>query len=589
MEDNLKVTATNDERNFTEIFSGETVVNIPLFQREYKWGAKNLKDFWTDVDAILDGTKSSQFLGVVVTVPRPRAMGAPQVFDVVDGQQRLFTCHLAIAAAVKVALDNGHISWAVDVAKSLLVMRRTSNSPTNIKITPSAKDRQQFNILWAEIANHPKLKGTPGWGEESFPTPPSPSGADSGLLLSQYRRIQNLLKASIQKEGFDNFVSRVNVIASKLSLVTISLRDPIAAPIIFERLNSRGEKITTADLVRNEIFARDASDPAKASTMFSNYWEPFQKKYDSRKIGVETLLFPYGLTFDPNVTKADLFSKLRNRWSGLSDTIEVISELDEFSDTLFALEKGEILDTIPAELRTNLLRLFQANSPSSIYPFVFLGVQSVKRRSQDAKDVSGAFSAIESFLVRRAICGIEPTGLHAVFKGMWSEILTNLDFNGRVTAHAIQQLIKRRTTVSWPDDDQLEEALCRDALYKRKICRFVVGQKEIATYGETPMDDFWIEHVLPRKFHSGNWSKDFSPEEHEELKDTIGNLLPLTAEMNQVASQSAYVIKRAEFENSVFSQARDFAKKYEKWTPDTVRSRSSEFAEWAVKRWPHKL
>ena len=79
MDDNLKVTATNDERNFTEIFSGETVVNIPLFQREYKWGAKNLNDFWADVDAILEGAKSSQFLGVVVTVPRPRPMGAPQI------------------------------------------------------------------------------------------------------------------------------------------------------------------------------------------------------------------------------------------------------------------------------------------------------------------------------------------------------------------------------------------------------------------------------------------------------------------------------------------------------------------------------
>lgn len=338
MDDNLKVTATNDERNFTEIFSGETVVNIPLFQREYKWGPKNLKDFWADVDAIIDGSKSSQFLGVVVTVPRPRNMGAPQVFDVVDGQQRLFTCHLAIAAAVRIALDDNRVTWAVDVAKSLLVMRRTSSSPTNIKVIPSAKDRQQFNILWTEIANHPNVKKEGGWGEESFPTPPSPSGSNNGALLKQYRRIQALLKSTLQKEGFEAFEARVSVIASKLSLVTISLRDPIAAPIIFERLNSRGEKITTADLVRNEIFARDASDPARASAMFANYWEPFQKKYEDRKLGVELLLFPYGLTFDSNVTKAELFSKLRARWSTLDDTTDIIEELDEFSDALFALE-----------------------------------------------------------------------------------------------------------------------------------------------------------------------------------------------------------------------------------------------------------
>lgn len=516
-------------------------------------------------------------------------MGAPQIFDVIDGQQRLFTCHLAIAAAVKVALDNHKCEWAVDVAKSLLVMRRTSSFPTNIKIIPSVKDRQQFNKLWAEIANHPSLKGTAGWGEESFPTPPSPSGASSGALIKQYNRIQKLLNTSLIKEGFETFEERVNVIASKLSLVTISLRDPIAAPIIFERLNSRGQKITTSDLVRNEIFARDASDPAKASTMFANYWEPFQKKYDKRGVGVETLLFPYGLTFDRNVTKAELFSCLRKRWAGLNDTTQIIEELDEFSDSLFALETGEILETIPADLRANLARLHAANAPSSIYPFVFLGVQAVKMQSQHASNVSDAFSAIESFLVRRAVCDIEPTGLHAVFKGMWQEILAETTYNNKISAMAVQDMVKKRTTVSWPNDDRFREAFMKDALYKRRICKFVLAQKEIANESETPQDQFWIEHVLPNQFHAGNWSSFFSAEEHAELKDTIGNLIPLTAEMNKNVSQGPYTGKRPEFAKSVFSEARAFADTYQTWTPEQLRARSAEFADWAVERWSHKL
>ncbi len=564
-------------------------MNIPLFQREYKWGPKNLKDFWADIDAIIEGSKSSQFLGVVVTVPRPRNMGAPQVFDVVDGQQRLFTCHLAIAAAVRIALDDNRVTWAVDVAKSLLVMRRTSTSPTNIKVIPSAKDRQQFNILWAEIANHPNVKKEGGWGEESFPTPPSPSGSNNGKLLQQYKRIQSLLRSTLQKEGFEAFEARVNVIASKLSLVTISLRDPIAAPIIFERLNSRGEKITTADLVRNEIFARDASDPARASTMFTNYWEPFQQKYEDRNLGVELLLFPYGLTFDPNVTKAELFSKLRNRWSTLGDTTDIIEELDKYSDTLFALEVGDVSGDIPADLKNSLVRLHQANAPSSVYPFVFLGVSAVKEATQAAEDVAEAFSTIESFLVRRAVCGIEPTGLHAVFKGMWNEILADEKYGGKVRASAVADIIRRRTTVTWPNDEAFREAFMREALYKRKICKFVIAQLEIASSGETPEDDFWIEHVLPNKYHADNWGIHFSNEQHAELKDTVGNLLPLTAEMNQVASQNSYENKRIEFNKSMFSTTRNFADKIDEWTPEAIVSRSKEISEWAMSRWPHSL
>lgn len=547
MDDNLKVTATNDERSYTEIFSGESVVNIPLFQREYKWTEKNLTDFWRDVEQIIDGEKSSQFLGVIVTVPQPRTMGAPQIFDVVDGQQRLFTCHLAIAAAVKIALDNQKMSWAIDVAKSLLVMRRNSSTPSNIKVIPSAKDRQQFNILWSEISNHPNLKGTDGWGSESYPTPPSPSGADNGLLLKQYRRILKRLKKKFDDDGFDSFVQYADVVATKLSFVTISLRDPIAAPIIFERLNSRGQKITTADLVRNEVFSRDAANPSKAVSTFSNFWEPFQKKFDSRKVDIEALLFPYALTFDSSTTKADLFSKLRSNWAQHDDTTDIIIDLDKFSSTLFALERGEILQDIPKVLSKNLVQLHKSNSPSSIYPYVFHSIQAAKNGSQDIEEIRKTFDMIESFLVRRAACGIEPTGLHAVFKGMWQEILETKENGGKVTARAVRAQIEKRTTVSWPSDERFSDAIQSDDLYRRRICKYIVAQQELASAGESPADDFWIEHVLPNKYHQGNWGTDFSEEQHKELRDTIGNLIPLTSEMNQSESQNPYEKKETSF------------------------------------------
>ena len=586
MEDNLKVTATNDERNYTEIFSGESIVNIPLFQREYKWTEKNLDDFWRDVEQIIDGEKSSQFLGVIVTVPRPRSMGAPQIYDIVDGQQRLFTCHLAIAAAVRAALDHGQINWAIDVAKSLLVMRRSSTVPSNIKVVPSAKDRQQFNIIWSEIANHPGLKNTDGWGSDSFPTPPSPSGADSGALGKQYKRILSKLKGVLSKSGFDSFVIYANVIATKLSFVTISLRDPIAAPIIFERLNSRGQKITTTDLVRNEVFSRDASDPTKAAAVFSNYWEPFQKKYDERSIDIGSLLFPYALTFDTRTTKADLFSKLRGHWGEMSDTSEIIAEMDRYSSTLFALERGDILSDLPKSVRGNLVRFQKLGAPSSIYPFVFEAVQAIKSETQDEDEVIASLDMIESFLVRRATCGIEPTGLHAVFKGMWRDILDDTNFEGRVSPNAVKAQIDKRTTVAWPNTDRFKEALVSDPIYRRRICKFLILQREISSEGETPLDDFWIEHVLPDKFHSKNWGASFSENEHSELKHTIGNLIPLTSEMNQSESQNPYHKKQQAFRKSIFATTRDFSEQYEGWNPDLLADRSRKFADWAATRWP---
>ena len=142
LDTNLKVTETPTEASFEDIFAGDNVINIPLFQREYKWTDKNLRQFIADIDAIVDGQKRSQFLGVIVTVPQPKPMGVPPINDVVDGQQRLFTCYISLLAAVKVALDLNEVEWAINCARSYLLLRQHSNFPTNTKIVPAAKDRQ---------------------------------------------------------------------------------------------------------------------------------------------------------------------------------------------------------------------------------------------------------------------------------------------------------------------------------------------------------------------------------------------------------------------------------------------------------------
>lgn len=585
MDTNLKVTETPTESSFEDILAGDNVVNIPLFQREYKWTNKNLVQFWADIDAIIDGQKKSQFLGVIVTVPQSKTIGVPPIYDVVDGQQRLFTCYIAVCAAVKVALDLNEKSWALDVTRSYLLLRQHSNYSTNTKVVPAAKDRQQFTRIWTDISNHSNLDQSEDWKTVGVPSPPAPSGNEDGKLIAQYKRITKKFKETAKLNSFENVKKIVEVITSSLSFVTISLRDPIAAPIIFERLNARGEKITTADLVRNEIFSRVASDPLKATTIFENNWEPFQKKFDERAVSLEQLLFPYGLTIDPNVTKAELFRELRNHWVEIQTTHEVIADLDRFSETLFALEKGEIDDRIPSLLHENLTRFHQSNAPSSIYTFIFKCVESVQKQEQQLEDIKGAFNVIEGFLVRRAVCGIEPTGLHAVFKGMWHEIISVTE-NETINAEKVKKSILKRTTVPWPDDDRFADAIKNNNLYDRRICKFILGQYEISAQGESPSDDFWVEHILPQTYRRENWGADFTVEQHEKLKNCFANLIPLTAQMNGQEGQNNYTQKRVAYLKSVFSTPRELAEQFEKWTPIELMKRAEKLSQWAIKRWP---
>ncbi|MBX3495583.1 MAG: DUF262 domain-containing protein [Parvibaculum sp.] len=582
MDSGLKVTDTPEESNFADLVAGDNVINIPLFQREYKWNEKNLTQFWQDIEDILDGTKMSQFLGVVVTVRQPSAIGRPTIYDIVDGQQRLFTCYLSLAAAVRVALDNGHRDWALEVARTYLLLRPFSQHPTNTKLVPSAADRQQFKMIWDEISAHSLLRGEESWTSVGRPVPPQSSGNAKGALLTQYRRVVRKLAAAYKEHGKERIDRTVEILASRLSFVSISLRDPIAAPIIFERLNARGERITTSDLVRNEIFSRVAADPSLAQVIFQNDWQPFQAKFTVNGVDLEKMLFPYGLSIDSSATKAELFSVLRTRWDGFADTRDIISDMERFAPTVILLEKGTALDPLPTTLLPYLKRLHKLGAPSSIYAFVCQLVDSVNREEFDESLASEVLLVIESFLARRAICGIEPTGLHAVFKGLWQDLRAKA---GGVTPASIKETIKQKTTVSWPSDSELEEAVRNGDLYNRKICRFVLSSYEGDLQGESPQDEFEIEHILPQA-HAAAWRQYFSDEEHDKYRHTFANLIPLTSKMNNVGGRNPFDAKRSAFEDSIFATARAVAREYTEWTPEAIERRATVLADWATNKWP---
>ena len=59
---NQKLRDNNDEENFHELFAGNIIYEIPLFQRDYKWNHKLLKPLINDFDEIYDGIKNVHFL-----------------------------------------------------------------------------------------------------------------------------------------------------------------------------------------------------------------------------------------------------------------------------------------------------------------------------------------------------------------------------------------------------------------------------------------------------------------------------------------------------------------------------------------------
>ena len=92
------------EVTFLDLVQGEKQFQVPLYQRTYSWTESQHSQLWRDIleqgEAMSAGTaRSNHFIGSVVIAPSPTLQAAGiQHWLVVDGQQRLTTLMLALAA-----------------------------------------------------------------------------------------------------------------------------------------------------------------------------------------------------------------------------------------------------------------------------------------------------------------------------------------------------------------------------------------------------------------------------------------------------------------------------------------------------------
>jgi uncharacterized protein with ParB-like and HNH nuclease domain len=103
-----------------------------LFQRPYSWKQKHWLTLWQDVVDLVDAPKARpHFFGSTVTAPArsiPQGVGK---WLLIDGQQRLTTTQLFLAAIRDSAIDvqaeslnaNGEKLTAADLIRNFLLMR----------------------------------------------------------------------------------------------------------------------------------------------------------------------------------------------------------------------------------------------------------------------------------------------------------------------------------------------------------------------------------------------------------------------------------------------------------------------------------
>jgi hypothetical protein len=201
-----------------------------------------------------------------------------------------------------------------------------------------------------------------------------------------------------------------------------------------------------------------------------------------------------------------------------------------------------------------------------------------------AAEVTECLATIESFAVRRTICGVPTNQLKRIFLSIAKDMPST-----SIPGWLRQTLAAGTSGRRWPRDEEFKESLLRYRAYAQPIdrCKFLLesledhhGHKEPATF-----ESATIEHVMPQTLNA-EWRTmlgNGADVVHEKWLDLLGNLT-LTG-YNGELSNAPFPKKRVLLGDSHFEMNKWIAGR-DKWTETELRERTDVLFAKAKVIWP---
>ena len=271
------------ETTIRKLIEGSKQYVIPLFQRPYSWNQKHWSTLWKDVvDLVEDANARPHFFGSTVTAPARSVPQGVGKWLLIDGQQRLTTTQLFLAALRDEANHVGSQSLAQKIeGQSLLTAYEDGDE--QLKVLPTQGDREAFRAI---IRQGTRLNSRITDCHDFF--------------LSRLRN---------RKERSGDLIERLYlVVVDRLSLVGITCDEQDNPHLIFESLNAKGEKLTAADLIRNFLLMRIHVN--EQQHVFDQYWRPIQEALSDQ---LTEFVRHYLMKEGRLIKSADIYFELKDR------------------------------------------------------------------------------------------------------------------------------------------------------------------------------------------------------------------------------------------------------------------------------------
>lgn len=546
------------EVSFQQLLNGRIQYRVPLFQRTYSWKEEHWDRLWNDILDIYSSDKSrNHFIGAIVTLPIPDAPERAAKYVLIDGQQRITTLLILLAVIASKAKINHMEPLAQQINDECLINRYATIPEERPKMVPTQRDRDVFQeaVSLETLGNNNQIGKAWNFFFHEI---------DSGDL-----------------QGKPIDLTRLKIMVTDyLDLVSVTLDQEDSPHRIFESLNNTGMRLGASDLIRNYIFMQIPNEDLQKE-LYQTAWFPMQEKLGNTLDGFfwrflmkDGSLISWEETY--NQFKALIEEKRKLESAQIPD---FLTELYNYS-SLYGKLVWPIKYEMNPELQTHLARL-NSWEVSVAYPFLLNVLRAHEDTLISDGDVKEVLSMIESFVVRRIICGVPTNRLRQIFVNMSEKvILPNYVNNAR------EYLLQNE----WPGDDEFKTKFQTARVYLRsRLARtgLILNSLEQSFEHKEPIpfnDKITIEHIMPQTLNEP-WKAMIGSsvkEIHNQWLHTIGNLT-LTG-YNPDMGNKPFEEKKKVFESSHYELSRTVASCVV-WDGQSIKDRGVFLSERAVKIW----
>lgn len=201
------------------------------------------------------------------------------------------------------------------------------------------------------------------------------------------------------------------------------------------------------------------------------------------------------------------------------------------------------------------------------------------------KDFTPIIDLIESYIFRRAVCGLGTNSLNKVFPFVTKKI-NKVQYLESIKAHFVYLTEKQR----FPNDDEFKKLLITIDFYNFKKKKYFFERLEkFNTEEPVNTQECTIEHIMPQTLNE-EWKKDLGQDYeriHTQYLHTIGNLTltGYNTEYSNRSFQEKHGMKGG-FKDSPL-RLNQGLRVLEPFGEEKIKKRANDLADWALKIWTY--